>query len=170
MNVKINLTILFLLFSLFAKSQDMSFKNEFLKKWDNAQKYTISVAKAMPESAYVFRPNEDICSFAELMIHIGEAQLYTASQGISVKKNSYKGGKKDKQAIINFIADSYQNIREAVEKMPVEDFETTTSFWAGKTTIRKVLNFTNDHLTHHRGQATVYLRLKGIKPPDYIGW
>lgn len=23
-----------------------------------------------------------------------------------------------------------------------------------------------EHQTHHRGQATVYLRLKGIKPPD----
>ena len=170
MNVKTNHVILFLFFSLFAKSQDMSFKNEFLKKWGNAQKYTISVAKAMPESAYDFRPDEDIRSFAELMVHIGEAQLYTASQGISVKKSNYKGGKNDKQAIIDFVAASYQIIRETVEKMPAEDFEKTTSFWAGKTSIRKILNFTNDHLTHHRGQATVYLRLKGIKPPDYIGW
>jgi uncharacterized damage-inducible protein DinB len=23
------------------------------------------------------------------------------------------------------------------------------------------------HTAHHRGQAEVYLRLKGIKPPDY---
>jgi uncharacterized damage-inducible protein DinB len=23
-----------------------------------------------------------------------------------------------------------------------------------------------EHQTHHRGQTTVYLRLKGIKPPD----
>jgi uncharacterized damage-inducible protein DinB len=24
-----------------------------------------------------------------------------------------------------------------------------------------------DHATHHRGQAVVYLRLNGIKPPEY---
>jgi uncharacterized damage-inducible protein DinB len=23
-----------------------------------------------------------------------------------------------------------------------------------------------EHQTHHRGQTTVYLRLKGVKPPD----
>jgi hypothetical protein len=26
------------------------------------------------------------------------------------------------------------------------------------------------HQTHHRGQLVVYLRLKGIKPPQYRGW
>jgi uncharacterized damage-inducible protein DinB len=26
-----------------------------------------------------------------------------------------------------------------------------------------------DHVAHHRGQAIVYLRLKGITPPDYPG-
>jgi uncharacterized damage-inducible protein DinB len=24
-----------------------------------------------------------------------------------------------------------------------------------------------DHITHHRGQIVVYLRLNGIKPPQY---
>jgi uncharacterized damage-inducible protein DinB len=24
------------------------------------------------------------------------------------------------------------------------------------------------HTAHHRGQAEVYLRVKGIKPPDYV--
>ena len=27
---------------------------------------------------------------------------------------------------------------------------------------------TIDHITHHRGQATVYLRCQGIVPPTYI--
>ena len=26
---------------------------------------------------------------------------------------------------------------------------------------------TLDHITHHRGQATIYLRFNGITPPDY---
>jgi uncharacterized damage-inducible protein DinB len=24
------------------------------------------------------------------------------------------------------------------------------------------------HTAHHRGQAEVYLRVKGVKPPDYV--
>nr|NIM13383.1 DinB family protein [Candidatus Aminicenantes bacterium]NIM80034.1 DinB family protein [Candidatus Aminicenantes bacterium]NIO82289.1 DinB family protein [Candidatus Aminicenantes bacterium]NIQ68157.1 DinB family protein [Candidatus Aminicenantes bacterium] len=27
-----------------------------------------------------------------------------------------------------------------------------------------------DHVAHHRGQMVIYLRLKGIKPPQYVGW
>lgn len=29
-----------------------------------------------------------------------------------------------------------------------------------------ILNKGFEHQTHHRGQATVYLRLKGVKPPQ----
>ncbi|MCU0354066.1 MAG: DinB family protein [Cytophagales bacterium] len=27
-----------------------------------------------------------------------------------------------------------------------------------------------NHIIHHRGQAIVYLRLKGIRPEGYVGW
>ena len=28
------------------------------------------------------------------------------------------------------------------------------------------MNKTFEHQTHHRGQATIYIRLQGIKPPE----
>ena len=31
----------------------------------------------------------------------------------------------------------------------------------------KLILFGMDHVTHHRGQMVVYLRLNGIKPPQY---
>jgi uncharacterized damage-inducible protein DinB len=34
----------------------------------------------------------------------------------------------------------------------------------------QILNLLNDHQTHHRAQLIVYLRINGIKPPDYVGW
>ena len=30
--------------------------------------------------------------------------------------------------------------------------------------------FMRDHVTHHRGQAIIYLRANGIKPPQYVGF
>lgn len=27
-----------------------------------------------------------------------------------------------------------------------------------------------DHVTHHRAQAIMYLRMRGIEPPAYVGW
>ncbi len=37
-------------------------------------------------------------------------------------------------------------------------------------TERQIINLMNDHLTHHRAQAIVYLRLNGVMPPKYVGW
>lgn len=37
-------------------------------------------------------------------------------------------------------------------------------------TRRQILLLLHDHQTHHIGQVIVYLRLKGIKPPAYVGW
>ena len=37
-------------------------------------------------------------------------------------------------------------------------------------TRRQFLMLMADHVTHHRGQMLVYLRLKGITPPKYIGF
>ncbi|GAC1709173.1 MAG: hypothetical protein NVS9B7_27640 [Flavisolibacter sp.] len=44
------------------------------------------------------------------------------------------------------------------------------NFFAGPKTKRQILILMHDHQAHHVGQLIVYLRLKGIKPPEYIGW
>lgn len=41
---------------------------------------------------------------------------------------------------------------------------------AGPLTRRQILILMHDHQAHHIGQLIVYLRLKGIKPPGYVGW
>jgi uncharacterized damage-inducible protein DinB len=35
-------------------------------------------------------------------------------------------------------------------------------------TKRQILLLLSDHITHHRGQMIVYLRLNGISPPRYV--
>ena len=39
-----------------------------------------------------------------------------------------------------------------------------------KVTGRELFYLTRDHVTHHRGQMVVYLRLKGLEPPQYVGF
>ena len=48
--------------------------------------------------------------------------------------------------------------------------EEKVEFFAGPMNKRQILTLLNDHQTHHCGQLIVYLRLKGVKPPDYRGW
>jgi len=55
-------------------------------------------------------------------------------------------------------------------KMNAGQLDEKVKFFAGPMTRRQILILMHDHQTHHLGQLIVYLRLKGIKPPDYIGW
>lgn len=43
----------------------------------------------------------------------------------------------------------------------------TYSAFGGSMTGLELLMFAMDHTTHHRASAEMYLRARGIKPPDY---
>ena len=57
-----------------------------------------------------------------------------------------------------------------VQGLEAKQLEEPVDFFAGPMNKRQILNLMTDHLTHHRGQAILYLRLRGIKPPSYRGW
>lgn len=159
---------MFLSNSIFGQNTDM--KSELLSRINNASDYTIKVLNLMPESLLSFRPRQGTRSFAEIIQHIGEAQLYTASQGIQINQIKFNGDLAHKKELEAFVEESYNLLYSTVNKISTDDLMKKVSFWDGKSSVFKILNFTIDHATHHRGQATVYLRLNNIKPPDYIGW
>lgn len=156
--------------NLLSGQNEIDMKTELIARIQNAQKYTLDVLNKMPEERLSYKPTEDIRSFGEIMIHIGEAQLYTLSQGVNVKQLKFRGSIKAKSDISSFLNQSYETMINAVQNMNVEDLQKKVSFWAGPLTANNVVIFTLDHVTHHRGQATIYLRMNGIKPPEYIGW
>ena len=51
-----------------------------------------------------------------------------------------------------------------------KDLNHIVDFVAGKMSRRRIMLLLTDHVTHHRGQLVVYLRLKGVEPPAYRGW
>jgi uncharacterized damage-inducible protein DinB len=63
--------------------------------------------------------------------------------------------KTGKQAVLAYLDKAYGSLEKTIQSITVSD-DTVAGFHA-----------TLDHITHHRGQATVYLRCKGITPPEY---
>lgn len=151
-------------------AQSVSEKADILRRLGNAETYTRAVLAAMPEADLGYRPEAGARSFAEIFEHIGSAQLYTASQGLKVKKLQFDGSLKAKAALNEFLAASYGELRRAIEALDEDELGKTKSFWDGRASVSRILNFTLDHVTHHRGQATVYLRMRGHSVPDYVGW
>ncbi|MDO1501612.1 DinB family protein [Winogradskyella maritima] len=151
-------------------AQQSSFKKEFLKKWKNSLEYTIDVAQKMPESSYSYKPTEDVRSFGEQMVHIGEGMAYIGNSALDFQTVPQPTNANDKNAVISYLKKQYNALSEAAETKDASYFEETTSFWAGRMSRRKILNIVFNHCTHHRAQAIVHLRMKGIKAPSYIAW
>jgi hypothetical protein len=63
--------------------------------------------------------------------------------------------KANKKEVIAYLNKAYTSLKDTMSKGKLSN-EAVNGFHAAL-----------DHITHHRGQATIYLRGKGITPPAY---
>jgi uncharacterized damage-inducible protein DinB len=141
------------------KEQLLATANEqLLATLENSRKYTLSVAEAMPEASYSFKPTESVWNFGELLNHIAYGiQWWEANYVKGVQTDwAPPAAKASRQETIAYLRDAYTGLRKTLEKGPLGD-DAIKGFHA-----------TTDHITHHRGQAVIYLRCKGITPPEYV--
>jgi len=146
--------------------------SQMVADWERAKAYTREYLDAMPEAGLTFKPQAEVRSFAEQMLHIAGANFHLAAAA-SGKTNPYQGKQlesieefRNKAALTKVVMESYDFVINALkstkeakltEKIKVFDFTITRE---------QAFNKAFEHQTHHRGQATIYLRMKGIKPPD----
>jgi uncharacterized damage-inducible protein DinB len=141
--------------------------------WKRAKKWTLDYIDAMPENAVSFKPTPEVRSFAEQMLHLafwnfglvesfsGKANPYGKKQEDLEKREDMK----TKAAVRKVTAESYDHILAALAGLDEAKLLEQVSFFNTKMTRLGVLTIALDHQTHHRGQTTLYLRLKGVTPP-----
>jgi uncharacterized damage-inducible protein DinB len=146
---------------------------EIESTWKRAKTWTLSYIDAMPENALSFKPTPEIRSFAEQMLHLafwnfglveavnGKANPYGKKQEDLEKRDDMK----TKAALRKVVAESYDNVLAAIAGLDEAKLIEQVSFFNSKMTRLGILTIALDHQTHHRGQTTLYLRLKGVTPP-----
>ena len=153
-------------------AQQFSAKEAFLEKWENSKNYLIAIAEAMPEEDYDFKPTERQRSFKEQLLHISGNINWLSTSYFS--KTEFKKVPADtsvsKAEILVQLSDVFNNASTTVKSTPDDELSTTVDFFAGIKSKLQILNLLQDHVTHHRGQLVVYLNLKNIEPPQYVGW
>lgn len=165
------LLLLALSFSSSAQTPD-SLLNQLSRKWVNAKQYTLKMAEVMPAENYSFKPTPEVMSFGEQLLHIADnirwlsATFLYADTTNLVKKTTAM----DKAAVTHYVADAYDRALKAHEIMNASRLDENVSFFAGPMTRRQILLLLHDHQTHHAGEIILYLRMKGVKPPAYVGW
>jgi uncharacterized damage-inducible protein DinB len=159
-----------LAFPVFA--QKTTVKEAFLEKWENSKNYLLNIAEMMPEEDYAYKPTERQLSFKEQLLHIKDnmdwlSTRYFASEGTNTKEKEIPNSKAETIALLNIAFDS---VSEIIKKYSEENLTETVEFFAGPKSKLQILNLLQDHVTHHRGQLIVYLNLKNVEPPKYVGW
>ena len=145
---------------------------QMVTEWQRARAFTKEYLDAMPEDGTNYKPTPEVRSFAEQMLHLANGNFNFAS-GASGKANPYQGKNlekmeelKTKAGLSKVVLDSYDFTIDALKSMTDAQMADPIKLF-GQTMSRETA-FTKEfeHQTHHRGQTTVYIRMKGIKPPN----
>ena len=153
-------------------------KDALVKHWKTSGEFTLAVADAIPAESYNFRPNPEEMSYGQLMAHIAGVNLNAcanasglARPGLPPKIAEWsKDTQKveiEKETAVVFLKDSFEFCNQAVAAMTPERMDSVQGPPARNLTGFEWLWGYFTHTAHHRGQAEVYLRVKGIKPPAY---
>lgn len=149
--------------------------NEFVHDWQISKQFTLAVADAMPAEFYSFKPNPEEMTFGEQMIHIAGANVFRFHEITGVEPPfQFDPGNpppSDKQNAMKLLGQSFDYVIRVLPLITPAQLKHTWHIptWKGRTDPdgRAMIVNLFVHTAHHRAQCEVYLRVKGIKPPDY---
>ena len=172
MHKQIILILSIICFSGLSLEGQTSFLSDYKLKWKNASEYTLEFAHAMPEDHYGYTPTKVEMTYREQLKHVAGNMIWLCSSFLEGKPTSIDPTKSgdSKKEIIAMLEKSFAYANETISSLTDKDLEETVDFFAGKMTRRRILFLLTDHVTHHRGQLVVYLRMKNVEPPSYRGW
>ncbi|MCE7065575.1 DinB family protein [Dyadobacter sp. CY326] len=138
--------------------------------WERAKAYTKEYLDAMPEEGYALKPTPEIRSFAGQMDHIADVN-FAFIAGASGKKSPFEGSAEkmtdqSKAAVSKVVMDSYDFAIATIKSMSEADLAKDVKVFGMDMKAGSALEKAFEHQTHHRGQSTVYIRLKGATPPN----
>lgn len=142
-------------------------------EWTRAKDYTKEYLDAMPEDGLGLKPTPEIRSFAEQMLHLAGGNYFFVKNifgvdGPAEAKDIEKRDdlKKSKAALNKAVADSYDFIIAQVKVLKPAKLDEPVTMFGMKMPLGVAILKAFEHQTHHRGQTTIYIRLKGLKPPN----
>jgi uncharacterized damage-inducible protein DinB len=139
---------------------------EYEKHFAALSKLSVAVAQAMPPDQYAFKPHPDSMTFGALMSHIATTN-YQFCAGLKDSATPSLPSPTDKDAVVKFLSDSFDYCAAIIPSLSEEQMSAAHNSPDGHLPGREVLLAMYVHVAHHRGQAEIYLRDKGIKPPSY---
>jgi uncharacterized damage-inducible protein DinB len=162
------LLLAFTLSALYALDAKAATATEYSQHFGALSKLSVAVAEAMPPEQYTFRPDPGSMTFGEVMSHIASTNFaFCAGLKDAETPNTPAPSDKDKDAIVKLLSSSFGYCAAVIPNLTDEQLSKVHNPPDGRLPGREVLLALYVHVAHHRVQAEIYLRDKGIKPPSY---
>src|SRR5690242_12762430 len=115
-------------------------KEIILKDFSRSKTYTISVAEAMPEKDYQFKPVETVWSFMELLHHLAYSLNWMQDNYVTVNKSEWAPPQvtSTKKALIDYLTQTIDTIEKELQQINFTN-EKISGFY-----------FMLEHNAHHR--------------------
>ncbi len=141
---------------------------EYAQHFSALSQLSVAVAQAMPAEQYTFKPHPESMTFGELMLHIASTNYaFCAGLKDSEAPAAATPSATDKDGVVKFLTASFEYCSGIIPQLSEGQLSAVHNSPDGRLPGRDVLLVMYIHVAHHRGQAEIYLRDKGIKPPAY---
>ena len=145
------------------------FRSEAIVELKAAQDELVSLAQAMPQEKYTWRPEEGVRSVSEVHLHVAAGNFgLTAVAGAppypGFKFQGFEKSTTDKAKIIELLNQSFDYAEKSIANMSEADMSTPRNF-QGFNTVGAVIFHLVAHCHEHLGQSIAYARMNGVVPP-----
>jgi uncharacterized damage-inducible protein DinB len=154
------------LFTALAADAPGNAAGEYAKHFVALKSLSVAVAESMPADQYGFRPHPESMNFGELMSHIATTN-YQFCSGLMDADPPALQSPTDRDGIVKFLSDSFDYCLKVMPSLTETRLGQVHNSPDGRLPGREILLAMYIHVAHHRGQAEIYLRDKGIRPPGY---
>jgi uncharacterized damage-inducible protein DinB len=142
---------------MIAQSPRSETRQTLITLLENSRSYTLAVAEAMPIKLDNYKPAADVWTFREQLHHIAYGIEWWNDNFVKGIKTAWAppAASKSRKEVLGYLNQAYDSLKETLTSAPLNDDRV------------KGFHATIDHITHHRGQCIVYLRINSVAPPEY---
>lgn len=156
-------------------AQQDHFIEDFLERLENAKNYVLVVAEDMPKENYHYKSSQDAMSFAENFLHIGYAMDWHSQSLLGGREardwktdTLFKVADKSKEEMMSLINKTFNETITLLQTFDATHLDDELEYFGLTRSKRQIFLLLSDHITHHRAQMIVYMRLNGLVPPRYV--
>lgn len=159
----------------------MSMTAAFLQEYENEAKTTRRVLERVPQDKLAWKPHPKSMSLGYLAMHIATAQGFCAGWTLqdafdfAASRGDAPGEPSHVSDILAAHDKSVETVKQTVSKLGDEGLQKPWEGRMGGQTLMTmpkaavIRNIVLNHIYHHRGQLSVYLRLLDVPVPSIYG-